>query len=308
MSTDNPLATLLHEEKLFIQAVQDTFMVNMCTAAALTWLAYDILLNIEQEITLIWRAKWSLSKVLYFLVRYYTLLSLILNVVVNTNSGVGVKQDLFTDINRIVVTTGCGSQALLCFILFLYLGPIINGIVTACLELSSIRHATPRIPHYPIPGCLFTPPAHTRNTLISWIVNMSVACVYLSLMLYKFGRNIILTRNTASDGTSITFFELRHISPLIYLFIRDGAFYFFIVFVANVINLVFSFVLANRAIENMGTAWFMAVYGVMSPRLCLNLRGVAQLGQDDLTENADLGSHSAEFICAGTSSLALSGI
>ncbi|KAJ7061654.1 hypothetical protein C8F01DRAFT_144088 [Mycena amicta] len=44
--------------------------------AALTWVLYDVSLTWDRELKSVWRAPWSVSKVLFLLSRYHTLLAL----------------------------------------------------------------------------------------------------------------------------------------------------------------------------------------------------------------------------------------
>ncbi|KAH9886205.1 hypothetical protein C8Q73DRAFT_669175 [Cubamyces lactineus] len=210
-----------------VQVISDTYVSNLCTAAAATWLSYDIILTFSQEVDLVWRAKWSLPKLLFLLVRYYTLLSLLLTLAVNTNRGVSLES---------------------CAQLYFYFS---TGITTASLVVSSLS-VTPRPPDFPLPGCLFTPPKHVTLSKMVWAVAMSVTCVYFLLILYKFARNISL-RNTGTSN-SVPVWELQRISPVVFAFLRDSAFYFFLVFLGNLLNLIFEFVFAGRALIPMGTA------------------------------------------------------
>ncbi|KAJ6477933.1 hypothetical protein C8R47DRAFT_645000 [Mycena vitilis] len=45
-------------------------------SATLTWVVYDGWLNLDREIKFIWRARWSLSAILYLFSRYHTVLAL----------------------------------------------------------------------------------------------------------------------------------------------------------------------------------------------------------------------------------------
>ncbi|KAI0768254.1 hypothetical protein BD413DRAFT_564638 [Trametes elegans] len=82
----SPSATEVEAEIVqLVQVMHDTFVANLCTAAAAAWLSYDVLLTFSQEVALIWRARWSAPKALFLLVRYYTLVSLLLTLAVNTN-------------------------------------------------------------------------------------------------------------------------------------------------------------------------------------------------------------------------------
>ncbi|KAJ7112693.1 hypothetical protein C8R44DRAFT_856274 [Mycena epipterygia] len=47
-----------------------------CTAAALTWVVYDVSLTFEREVVSVWRSSWSLSKILFLFSRYHTIIAL----------------------------------------------------------------------------------------------------------------------------------------------------------------------------------------------------------------------------------------
>ncbi|KAF7341561.1 hypothetical protein MSAN_02052900 [Mycena sanguinolenta] len=44
--------------------------------AALTWVVYDVCLTLDREIASVWRASWTVSKVLFLFSRYHTILAL----------------------------------------------------------------------------------------------------------------------------------------------------------------------------------------------------------------------------------------
>lgn len=277
-----------------IEAVQQTYMVNLAAAAALTWLAYEIIHTMVLEISHVWKAEFTIHKVLYYVVRYWTLYSMIFTLAVNTNTSVPLHfcrhWFWYRAITGPLVITTAGealfliriyaiygrSRKILCLIVPLYLAQFVGGLVSAILEVGSIS-ATPRSPGFPIPGCLATLPQYAQLNYMSWGISMVASCVYFLLTLYKF---VISLYPPGSRAQHPSIFELRHLAPIFYLFIRDGTFYFFVVFVSNLLNLIFTGVLANSALEQMGTAWLMATYGVTSCRLYLNLRNsVANGGQ-----------------------------
>ncbi|RDX44565.1 hypothetical protein OH76DRAFT_1421313 [Lentinus brumalis] len=163
------------------------------------------------------------------------------------------------------------STAILIVIIILFLAEFVIGTVTAALVVSSF-HVVPRPPNYPLPGCLFTPPKHVNLSLMVWAVAMGVTCVYFLLILYKFARNLSVRKN-AGPSNVVPIWELQRISPVVFSFLRDSAFYFFLVFIGNTMNLVFELVFAGRAIIPMGTVWLMVIYALSASRLCLNTRG-----------------------------------
>ncbi|KAI8972452.1 hypothetical protein BD414DRAFT_500383, partial [Trametes punicea] len=276
------------ELQQLVQVVKDTYVANLCTAAAATWLTYDIVLTFSQEVDLIWRAKWSLPKFLFFLVRYYTLVSLLLTLAVNTNRDVSSefcqRWLWYNGFNGTLLSAVIGeaifllrlyasynrTKTILATIIFLFLSEFVAGITTAALVVSSLS-VTPRPPNYPLPGCLFTAPKHVNLSTMVWAVAMSVTCVYFLLILYKFARNLSL-RKPGESSSAVPVWELQQISPLVYSFIRDSAFYFFLVFLGNLLNLLFEIVFAGRALIPMGTVWLMVIYAISASRLCLNTR------------------------------------
>ncbi|KAI0364508.1 hypothetical protein BV20DRAFT_1125562 [Pilatotrama ljubarskyi] len=284
----SPTAAAETELLQLVQVVHDTYVANLCTAAAATWLSYDILLTFSQEVELIWRAKWSFPKLLFFLVRYYTLVSLLLTLAVNTNHELSftVCQGWrwYNGFNGTLLSAVVGeaiflmrlyasynrTKTILVTIVCLFLTEFVTGITTASLVVSSFS-VTPRPADFPLPGCLFTPPKHVNLSTMVWAVAMSVTCVYFLLILYKFARNVSL-RNVSGSSSTVPIWDLPRISPLVFSFLRDSAFYFFLVFLGNLLNLVFTIVFSGRALIPMGTIWLMVIYAISASRLCLNTR------------------------------------
>ncbi|KAF8205425.1 hypothetical protein K438DRAFT_1757388 [Mycena galopus ATCC 62051] len=54
-------------------ALRDANTVKYCCVAGLAWIVYDILINVDREVTHFWFGKWSFPRVLYFLNRYFSL-------------------------------------------------------------------------------------------------------------------------------------------------------------------------------------------------------------------------------------------
>ncbi|KAI0718524.1 hypothetical protein C8T65DRAFT_693677 [Cerioporus squamosus] len=279
-STSLADAAAAAELQQLVQAIQDTHVSNLCTAAAAAWLSYDILLTFRQEVSLIWRARWTTPKFLYFLVRYYTLMSLLiyssLTVAVNSSHEVSFTRWRWYNGFNGTLTSAVFGEAM--FLMRLYAAyqrsttmEFVIGIVTAALVVSSF-HVVPRPPNYPLPGCFFTSPEHVNLSLMVWAVAMGVTCVYFLLILYKFARNLSVRKNTGPSNV-VPIWELQRISPVVFSFLRDSAFYFFLVFIGNTMNLVFEIVFTGRAIIPMGTVWLMVIYALSASRLCLNTRG-----------------------------------
>ncbi|KAI1792409.1 hypothetical protein LXA43DRAFT_1006440 [Ganoderma leucocontextum] len=301
--------SIIEAEHFLIQAVEDTFTVNLAAAAAVTWVAYDITLTFGDEVTLIWRAKWTLQKVIYFFVRYYGLFALIFYFSVNSSTTVPFSVCrgwvYYEAFGAALVTVLFGEgmflfrlyalyerdKKLLGLIVFLYIAGIITAVTTGIVE-GRLIHIMPRPANWPMPGCFTLATVPLTISLGAWILNLVVpsmcfiglfstmtfglehlsTAIYLLLMVYKlmsgstFRSEAFARRDPLGELS-----ELRRFSPLIYVLLRDGIFYYVMVFLVNVANLILFVRFNGRALEGMGIAWIMAVYSVASSRLCLNL-------------------------------------
>ncbi|PIL29197.1 hypothetical protein GSI_09246 [Ganoderma sinense ZZ0214-1] len=300
--------SIIQAEQLFIQAIEDTFVVNLSAAAAATWVAYDITLTFGDEVTFIWRAKWTMQKVMYFLVRYYGLFALLFYLS-GEEDRLLVTQPLLTRVSKTLVNNmrpiryvvdghitkpsfPCvlfgeamflfrlyavyeRNKRLLGLIVFFYIAGIVTAIVTGILE-GRLIHILPRPDHWPMPGCFTLASVPLTISLGAWVLNLVTPTIYMMLMIYKlmtgptFRSDAFARRDPIGELS-----ELRRFSPLIYLLLRDGIFYFVMVFLVNLANLILFVRFNGRALEGVGVAWLMAVYSVASSRLCLNLRSFA---------------------------------
>ncbi|RPD69148.1 hypothetical protein L226DRAFT_598764 [Lentinus tigrinus ALCF2SS1-7] len=251
MSSASAADAAAAELQQLVQAIQDTHVANICTVAAAAWLSYDILLTFQQEVSLIWSCKrW----------RWY-----------NGFNGT-LTSAVFGEAMFLMRLYAAYQRSTTTILTRTTLHQI--GTVTAALVVSSF-HVVPRPPNYPLPGCIFTPPDHVHLSLMVWAVAMAVTCVYFLLILYKFARNISVRKNTGPSNV-VPIWELQRISPVVFSFLRDSAFYFFLsisCIVGNTMNLVFEIVFTGRAIIPMGTVWLMVIYALSASRICLNTRG-----------------------------------
>ncbi|OCH92795.1 hypothetical protein OBBRIDRAFT_886031 [Obba rivulosa] len=283
-----PSAAVLQAEQQLFQAVSDTFAVNLAAVAAVAWFAYDALLTINQEIELVWKARWTYQKVLYILVKYYSLIFLIILVGVNTNTNVslsvcqrwpwvfGYSPSItafiggFMFLIRIYAAYG-RSIKMLAFLLFIFCSENIITCVIVGLEVKGVV-VSPRTPGYPLPGCVTSLPPHINRTLVSWIINLVVSTIFFVLIMAQFLLGGEMKAILRGAGTR-SIWEFRKLAPIIFLFLRDGTLYFLMVATAGALNLVFIVVLAGRPIQEVGLSWLMATYAIASSRLYLNLRG-----------------------------------
>ncbi|PIL29237.1 hypothetical protein GSI_09286 [Ganoderma sinense ZZ0214-1] len=162
------------------------------------------------------------------------------------------------------------SKLILVIIVSLYTAELAVGVVTATLIVTSLE-VYERPAYMPFPGCLVNPPSHPELSIMAWSVALGTTCIYFLLILYKFANTISLRREGTSPG-KVSIWELGTISPLLYAFLRDSTFYFFLVFAGNFMNLLFEIIFQGRALSIMGTNWLSAIYSISASRVCLNTR------------------------------------
>ncbi|RDX44558.1 hypothetical protein OH76DRAFT_1486998 [Lentinus brumalis] len=162
------------------------------------------------------------------------------------------------------------SKLILVLICSFYAIQILFGTTTATLVLLSLK-VVERPPGIPLPGCLVVPPQQDQLSTAAWAVAMFTTCVYFVLILNKFTYNVSLRRESRK-ASQVSLFDLPTISPLIYSFLRDSAFYFFLVFAGNMMNLIFQILFPGRPLLSIGFFWLAAIYAVSASRLCLNTR------------------------------------
>ncbi|KAF9040753.1 hypothetical protein BJ165DRAFT_1549707 [Panaeolus papilionaceus] len=106
-------------------------------------------------------------------------------------------------------------------------------------------------------------------------------------------------------------------TPIMHIFLRDGAMYFFIIFLANLMNTVFYFT-APDDLKAIGASFSQLITATMISRLVLNLRSVSDIKEssyhttlaplrgvrtpEDTFVGRTLGSLGAELVDPGTES------
>ncbi|RPD52917.1 hypothetical protein L227DRAFT_617435 [Lentinus tigrinus ALCF2SS1-6] len=251
MASINPPtpAALVPELQQYVGVVRDIHVANLCNVAAAAWLAYDICITFPQEVSLVWSNGTLLPAIFgeaMFLMR------------------------LYASYQR--------SKLILVLICCFYATQMLLGFITATLILLSLK-VLERSPSLPLPGCLVMPPHQDRLSIAAWAFAMFTTCSYFVLILNNFSYNVSLRRKSR-QANQVPIFDLPTTSPLIYSFLRDSAFYFFLVFAGNVMNLVFQLIFQGRALLSIGTFWLSAIYAVSASRLFLNTREMLRIGSN----------------------------
>ncbi|TBU32979.1 hypothetical protein BD309DRAFT_852493 [Dichomitus squalens] len=221
-------------EQLFIQTMRDTIMANSSTMAAVTLLMYDICLTFSQEVEFVWRARWTGTKILYLVVRYYGLRCELMTVYASFSS-IPVAMFGRSGSTAIIMLL---SEALFMLRLWSTYGRSVKGehlciicmqtaLATGITEARKIR-AMPRPSDLLIPGCFSFAHISLADTLPAWVVFCVVSVSYFALMLRKLvtSEAFKLDLSKARRNPLTRWSEVQRFSPLLFLLVRDGVAHF----------------------------------------------------------------------------------
>ncbi|EED79130.1 predicted protein [Postia placenta Mad-698-R] len=179
---------------------------DISTAAAMSWVAYDIVLTFGEEIEFIWKAKWSLPKCLYIAARYYGLITLICA----TSSQPIALECILQMWSMAMVHWTSSYHYLFCTLLATSVGIVVIK--------QTVQFSKPA--YIPITGCYNKPPAHV--VLYAWIPSLVIAWIFYGLTVYRLFKELKIqswfTLTAASGGD--------HAASMIHIFFRDGSIWF----------------------------------------------------------------------------------
>ncbi|KAJ6594698.1 hypothetical protein B0H19DRAFT_1096499 [Mycena capillaripes] len=259
MSADASIVRFLH-----VVNVAQTYIA--CTTSILVW---DWLSCLPQEWRYIWkRAGWSPIKVLYCLVRYYTLLVLIVTDVwffagwsesscaryVRILPGIAVLIDLSIELVlalRIYALYGCSKKIGAFLVVF------IAGFLAVMIAVPILAFDYTRLPSWPGP-CIVTGKssiAGPKFIIAFYASPMAFDIVMTAMTVYK-----VMDHNRRGGSSS-----------LMNRMVRDGLFYFFAITSLNLMNVIF-FIQPNELIQAINAPMSIQISSVLCCRLILNLR------------------------------------
>ncbi|KAJ7837102.1 hypothetical protein B0H13DRAFT_2368371 [Mycena leptocephala] len=281
MSDDASIAEFLH-----VVNVAQTYIA--CTTSILIW---DWLSCLPQEWRCIWksRAGWSPIKILYCLVRYYTLLALVVTDVwffahwsesscaryVRALPGIAVLIDLSIELGepfvlcfRIVPESlsmgwnkvlalrtyalyGCSKTIGVLLII------LIAGFLGVMIAVPILAFDYTRLPLWPGP-CIVTgkPSIAGPKFIIAFYASpMAFDMIMTVMTVYK-----VMDHNRRGGSSS-----------LMNRMVKDGLFYFFSITSLNLLNVIF-FVQRNEIIQAINASMSIQISSVLCCRLILNLR------------------------------------
>ncbi|KAJ3511962.1 hypothetical protein NLJ89_g3800 [Agrocybe chaxingu] len=221
------------------------------TAAVMTILLYDMCTTIVDEIEFIWKQRWTLAKMLYLFARYYP--------------------PIFTAVTLRVLL----FFAILCLAEF-GVEFYISWVVSQETARTTFRG--------PLPGwrgCLTLPVSVRIHSLAAWTLCAAVGFVFFAFSMWKFKDS--LTDDTGSVRLDFLK-DQRYISPVLTVFMRDGAMFFLIILITLIVNAVLTS-WGNGGLGMFGLPWVPAIYSLVGSHMVLDLRKAGDEGHPTRISN-----------------------
>jgi len=275
----------------FIKALEANRSNTYSFVAALTFCSYDIILSFGEEAKYIWGSRWSTVKVLYFIVRYYSLVYLITLVGIYTSVNVSVpvcQQYFLWSINGgspvfIIALDGIlllrvvalykQDKRVFVVLLILVLGDF-AAVLWATIRMSRYLAANIIVIPPPWQGCAAALPK-SKFILATYILNSTVSSLFLVMTVWKLLEN----HRWGSQGklTWRTLYDMGNVSPLLLAFMRDGSIFFAIASVGSFLAIIALF-MVQGPIQASFLPWIFALYSYSGAHLILDLRAAGRRG------------------------------
>nr|GAT43843.1 predicted protein [Mycena chlorophos]GAT43844.1 predicted protein [Mycena chlorophos] len=237
-----------------------------CTTSILIW---DWLSCLPQERKHIWQRDWTHMKFLYFMVRYYTLVVLVVTDAwffsewseaacaryVRVLPGIAVLIDLSIEsvlAVRIYALYGCDRR------MAAFLITMLAGFLGVMIAVPILAFDFTRLPSWPGPCMVTGKPsiAGPKFIIAFYAAPMTCDIVMTILTVYR-----LIDQNRRGGGAS----------SLMNRVVRDGLLYFFAITSLNLINVVF-FIQSDQLIQAFNAPMSIQLSSVLCCRLILNLR------------------------------------
>ncbi|TFK35106.1 hypothetical protein BDQ12DRAFT_635344, partial [Crucibulum laeve] len=225
--------------------------------AGFVMLLYDHILTFSDEVERIWKQKITGASVLFLINRYVTPLQFII-IVDAFDDPVWTKPDLvgaFAFIQSI--------SELITFLFILPAIPLPPGFVGA----RNCSHI----------GCILTGSSNLFPAL--WFAPLITDCCIFILTIWR-------TRY---------YLKRTHGTPMIQLFIRDGAIYFLAIFCINLLNTLIYF-LAVEDLKAIGASFSQLLTATLISRLVLNIRSLSAPRSDTFVNSNHLNGETHTFM------------
>lgn len=277
----------------------NTLAYNAVSATCL--LLYEIILTFPDEVRYIWLSPWSLVTILHILIRYFALGLLIVSsyVSIDTNLSVSFCNSLVVfeiwaplvlvpavDILILLRVSALykQSKAMGAFLILLWLAETTIILVLTRFGFGPQTGASPnRLPGV-LTNCDPTDPFNIDKFIIGGSVAMGFQTIYLGLALYKLAVQVK---------------SFRRLTPLLEIFLRDGAVYCFNVLAMYAVGVFFARHFGPSSLEGLGSVWLVSIVAITAGRLVLNLKSSVHHDSSDYASNLSaveqVGSYGSGF-------------
>jgi len=256
----------------FIREIQHA---RYSTLAASTIIVYDHVISLDQEIELVWKAPWTMGKVLFFLNRYYPLCIVVFNQYTLFSSI--LTDELCTNWLRWQGWTGLATCMVaevilqlrlyaLYFLdkkvlLFMVVSFLATSAGSAAIMGNVLSKVTARA--HVIPGLPFCVPIDLPDYVYTfWIPILANESLLCGMALFRGFQAFRYRQNVFQSG--------RH---LVTLLLRDSIIYFLIIFVTYLTNLLI-WSTGKIGLIEIPAGFTVAMSCVMGNRLILNVRSL----------------------------------
>ncbi|KAF7367473.1 hypothetical protein MSAN_00810200 [Mycena sanguinolenta] len=262
----------MNEDDTIIYNLQ---VVRYVDVASVAILVFDYALTFEREVSLIWRSKWSLPKVLFLLSRYSTVLDVPLvlyysitpvvsvqhcaqlheGVSWGTVFGISVAEAIL--LVRTYALSGAKRSVLITFT-SIWATAVATTIVLVALFVKSSIFILPPLPG--IPGCF-----------LAMYNRAEVVAPFVIVLLY----DTVVIAYTLYLGVKNYHHSVR--IPLLVTLYRDGITYYLFLFIVSLLNV---FMLLNgtsptkQALTQFFNTFVRVLHSVLSTRVILHIRDV----------------------------------
>ncbi|KAI0277553.1 hypothetical protein BGY98DRAFT_608682 [Russula aff. rugulosa BPL654] len=270
--------------------------MDMSSIAALSFLVWDILITLDQEVVAVWsRANSSYSKWLFFFVRYFAVAMQISLLFVGSELSIAfhytesdcVKWYIFQEVGTQLLVAAVESILIVRGMPSIFLSsiPTVYSFPssTCPLRSQSQRHRAtcrsfppgePRHDGHPYirrPQCTFRCHLHRGRSPPSLII---FAAAFVSFESVLFILTLLKFLVALRSGWGRT--------PVVFLLVRDGTWAFILIFVTLCINAGFYVGEGNTAISAIAFPWLLSIESFAGARIVLNLHAISS----DLSTNA----------------------
>lgn len=152
---------------------------------------------------------------------------------------------------------------------------IMSGLLALSAAMGVYMVSTPLPVFPPLMGCVLSTPSgmlavvYGSALTISWIVRLVTSSIELILMIYK----LLTTLNTGEVISFLMLTQIKKLTPVLYVFYRDGMLMFIPIFFINTLGFIASVQGIKTNLFNTidWDVWLVIVYQVFGSRLILNL-------------------------------------